>query len=140
MVEFERSIDDQCFQIGPISYCYLTAFTRLSFEKARVTKRFRRFSNRSSFCSPGSISCPVHKKPCNLVSKDVAFTFYLVLKCDGIEKGQDSDNSTSKEDANTNVNAITLLQLEKGEISEEEEIDVLAEEKESANFDVAEFK
>ncbi|MCO5594637.1 hypothetical protein L7F22_048670, partial [Adiantum nelumboides] len=55
-------------------------------------------------------------------------------------KVQESDISTCKEDANTNVNAITLLQLKTEEILEEEEIDVLAEEKESANFDVAEFK
>ncbi|MCO5586347.1 hypothetical protein L7F22_040287, partial [Adiantum nelumboides] len=86
------------------------------------------------------ISCPVHKKPYNLVPKDIAFIFNLFLKCDGLDKGQEFDISISKEDANTNVNATTLLQLEKGEILEEEEIDVLAEKKKRANFDVAEFK
>ncbi|MCO5563515.1 hypothetical protein L7F22_017159 [Adiantum nelumboides] len=140
MVEFDNAIDGQCFQIGDESYYHLTDFTKLSIEKATVTKRFGRFSKKSSFCAPISIACPVHKKPCNLVFKDVAFIFYLFLKCDGLDKVQESDISTGKEDADTNVNAITLLQLEKGEILEEEEIDVMAEEKESANFDVAEFK
>ncbi|MCO5574204.1 hypothetical protein L7F22_027986 [Adiantum nelumboides] len=140
MVEFENAIDGKCFQIGTISYCHLIEFTKISTEKARVTKRFGRSSKKSFFCAPVSIAYPVHKKPCNLVSKDVAFIFYLFLKCDGLDKGQDSDITIGKEDANTNANAITLLQLEKGEILEEEEIDVLAEEKESANFDVVEFK
>ncbi|MCO5547856.1 hypothetical protein L7F22_001308 [Adiantum nelumboides] len=140
MVEFENAIDGQYFQIGNISYCHLTDFTKLSTKKARVTKQFGRFSKKSSFCALVSIAFQVHKKLCNLVSKDVAFIFYLFLKCDGLDKGQDFDISTGKEDANTNVNAITLLQSEKGEILEKEEIDVLAEERESANFDVAELK
>ncbi|MCO5569742.1 hypothetical protein L7F22_023457, partial [Adiantum nelumboides] len=140
MVQFENAIDGHCFQVGDISYCHLTDFTKIPTEKAKISKRFGSFSKKSFFCAPVNIACQVHKKPCNLVSKDVAFIFYLFLKCDGQDKGQDPDIFTGKEDANTNVNAITLLQLEKEEILEEEEIDVQAEERESANFDVAEFK
>ncbi|MCO5581327.1 hypothetical protein L7F22_035207 [Adiantum nelumboides] len=47
----------------------------------------------------------------------------------------DPDIVVDKEEANTNVT--TVLQLKKGEILEEEDIDILAKEKESANHDVA---
>ncbi|MCO5591102.1 hypothetical protein L7F22_045079 [Adiantum nelumboides] len=58
---------------------------------------------------------------------------------DILDKDQDLDINVDKKEANTNVTTV-LQQLKKGEILEEEEIDVLAKEKESANLDVAEFR
>ncbi|MCO5566650.1 hypothetical protein L7F22_020327 [Adiantum nelumboides] len=64
MVQFENAVDGHCFQLGDISYCHLTDFTKIPTEKAKISKRFGRFSKKSSFCPPINIACQVHKKPC----------------------------------------------------------------------------
>ncbi|MCO5586604.1 hypothetical protein L7F22_040545 [Adiantum nelumboides] len=85
------------------------------------------------------------KGGCNLVPKHNAFLFYLGLLIDTQPQDpqlhSETEQETSEADAPISFQSVSTIEnLEKTEKLEEEPIDLVIEEKESANFDVALFR
>src|SRR5262249_38263560 len=83
---------------------------------------------------PPGISCPMHKKPCNLVPKHIVFLFFLFVKVGDIDKCEELEG----EAVTGPPSVATISQIADVEVFDE--IDTNAEAKESASLDVALFK